>query len=417
MTPGKARCDELIETGCACLREWRLSEAAAAFEAALQLRPDSPIAHYLRGEALFLDRRIDEALASHAAALRHGIDRCDGGRGAAMSGMVPGDFAWMSHMLRGDFESAWQCADDDREQRRRAGITGRDWPRHLRPVWDGRPLSGMHVLVRCHHGLGDTIQFARYLPRLAETAASVQVEAQPELLGLLARLPGIDRLHALSATDDHAAAAFGCDAEIDMTELPHAFRTTLDWVPAGVPYLRPDPGRVVEARRRLGRLGEGLAVGLVWAAGGWKPERSIGLARLDPLADIPGIRLVNLQRGPEYAGWRAAREGPAMAEIFGTGAVADAAATIAALDLVITVDTMTAHLAGALAVPVWTMLHYAADWRWLLDRGDSPWYPTMRLFRQRRPGDWDPVVAEIATALRRRSGSPALNRPGCRGSP
>jgi hypothetical protein len=409
MTPGEARYDELIETGCACLRQWRLPEAATAFEAALQRRPDCPIAHYLRGEALFLDRRIDEALASHAAALQHGIDRCDGGRGAAMSGMVPGDFAWMSHMLRGDFESAWRCADHDREQRRRAGITGRGWPRHLRPVWDGRPLSGMHVLVRCHHGLGDTIQFVRYLPRLAETTASLQVEAQPELLALLAPLPGIDRLHALSSTDDRPAAALGCDAEIDVTELPHAFRTTLESVPAGVPYLRPDPARVVEARQRLGRLGHGLAVGLVWAAGEWKPERSIVLARLAPLADIPGVRLVNLQRGPEYARWRASREGPAMAEVFATGAVADAAATIAALDLVITVDTMAAHLAGALAVPVWTLLNYAGVWRWLLDRRYSPWYPTMRLFRQPRPGDWAPVVAEIAAALRRRAGSGALS--------
>ena len=409
MTPGTARYDELIETGRAGLRDWRLSEATAAFEAALKLRPDCPIAHYLRGEVLFLDRRIDEALASHAAAVRHGIDRCDGGRGAGMSGMVPGDFAWMSHMLRGDFESAWQCADHDREQRRRAGITGRDWPRHLRPVWDGRALAGAHVLVRCHHGLGDTIQFVRYLPRLAEMAASVQLESQPELVPLLARLPGIGRLQALSSADDRPAAAFGCDAEIDVTELPHAFRTTLESVPGGVPYLRPDPDRVAEARRRLDRFEEGVAVGLVWAAGEWKPERSIALSRLAPLADIPGIGLVNLQRSPEYGRWRASREGPAMAEIFDTGAVADAAATIAALDLVITVDTMAAHLAGALAVPVWTMLHYAADWRWLLDRGDSPWYPTMRLFRQPRPGDWDPVVAEIAAALRRRAGSAALS--------
>lgn len=405
MTPVTARYEDPIEAGRAWLRDWRLAEATAAFEAALQLRPNCPIAHYLRGEALFLQRRFDEALASHAAALRCGIDRCGGGRGAAMSGMVPGDFAWMSHMLRGDFESAWQCADREREQRRRAGITGRGWPRHLRPVWDGRPLDGGPVLVRCHHGLGDTIQFLRYLPLLAASAASVQLEAPPELLTLLARLQGIGRLHALSATEDRPVAAFGCDAEIDVTELPHACRTRLESIPGTVPYLQLDPRGVAEARRRLASLGHRLAVGLVWAAGEWKPERSVALARLAPLADIPGIALVNLQRGPEYARWRASRQGPAMAEIFDTDTVADAAATIAALDLVITVDTMAAHLAGALAVPVWTLLHYAADWRWLLDRGDSPWYPTMRLFRQPRPGDWDPVIAEIATALRRRAGS------------
>jgi hypothetical protein len=402
MTPVTAGYDELIEAGVACLREWRLSEATSTFEAALHLRADSPVAHYLRGEALFLARRLDEALAEHAAAVRLGIDRCEGGRGAAMSGMVPGDLAWMSHMLCGDFESAWRCADRDLETRRCTGITGRDWPRHMRPVWDGRTLAGAQVLVRCHHGLGDTIQFARYLPLLAEIAASVQLEAQPELLPLLAGLPGIGRLHALAADQDRPVAAFGCDAETDVTELPHALRTTLETVPAAVPYLRPESSRAGEASRRLAELREGLAVGLVWAAGEWKPERSIALARLAPLSDIPGITLVNLQRGPEYGRWRASSIAPTMVELFDTDSVADAAATIAALDLVVTVDTMVAHLAGAMAVPVWVMLHYAADWRWLLARGDSPWYPTMRLFRQLRPGEWDPVIAEVAGALCRR---------------
>jgi ADP-heptose:LPS heptosyltransferase len=409
MTPVTARYEELIEAGCGFLRSWRLAEAAAAFAAALHLRPECPAAHYLRGEALFLQRRLDEALASHAAALRLGIDRCGGGRGAGMSGMVPGDFAWMSHMLRGDFESAWGCADRDLEARRRSGITGRDWPRHMRPIWDGRPLAGVHVLVRCHHGLGDTIQFARYMPLLAATAASIQLECQPELLPLLAELPGVDRLHPLAPDEDRPITEFRGNAEIDVTELPHALCTTLDTIPAEVPYLRPEPHRVGQAKQRLAGLGEGLAVGLVWAAGGWKPERSIALARLAALSRIRGVRLLNLQRGPEYAHWRAALGAPAMAEVFDTDSVADAAATIAALDLVVTVDTMVAHLAGALGVPVWVMLHYAADWRWLLDRNDSPWYPTMRLFRQPRPGDWEPVVAGIAAALSRRAGSAAID--------
>jgi hypothetical protein len=140
-------------------------------------------------------------------------------------------------------------------------------------------------------------------------------------------------------------------------------------------------------------------VGLVWAAGAWKPERSVGLDRLAPLAAIPGIAIINLQRGPEYRGWRNSLEPLPMIEVFDTDAVADTAATIANLDLVITVDTMVAHLAGALGAPVWLMLHFAADWRWLLDRADSPWYPTMRLFRQSRPGDWDEVVAGVAAAI------------------
>jgi hypothetical protein len=150
-----------------------------------------------------------------------------------------------------------------------------------------------------------------------------------------------------------------------------------------------------------------LRDGLVWAAGGWKAERSIGLAQLSPLAAIPGVTFVNLQRGPEYRNWREAPALLPMIEVFDSDALTDAAATIANLDLVVTVDTMVAHLAGALGVPVWLMLHVAADWRWLLDRCNSPWYPTMRLFRQKRPGDWDTVIAEIAAALAdRAAGSP-----------
>src|SRR3954449_2844666 len=140
-----------LGTGPRLMREQRLAEAVLAFDAALRRCPDDPATHYLRGEALFLQRRLDEALDSHAAAsrlaLREGTDR-----GAAMSGLVPGDFGWMSHMLRGDFESAWRLADADRDRARRAGITGADWPRHMRPVWDGSEPSGADVLVRCYHG-------------------------------------------------------------------------------------------------------------------------------------------------------------------------------------------------------------------------------------------------------------------------
>ena len=141
-----------------------------------------------------------------------------------MSGLVPGDFGWMSHMLRGDFEGAWRLADADRDRRRRAGIIGANWPRHMRPVWDGAELAGARVLVRCYHGFGDTIQFARYLPLLAERAALVRVEAQPELIPLLRNLPRIADLMPLG-TEERPLARFGCDAEIDVTELPHAFRT------------------------------------------------------------------------------------------------------------------------------------------------------------------------------------------------
>jgi hypothetical protein len=393
------------------MAEQRFAEAVAAFDSALRRCPDDPAAHHLRGEALFLQRRLDEALDSHATASvladASGIDR-----GAAMSGLVPGDFGWMSHMLRGDFESAWGLADADRERRRRAGISGADWPRHMRPVWDGTDLTGARVLVRSYHGLGDTIQFARYLPLLAERAAWVCVEAQPELHSILRGVPGIAQLAPLGE-EDNPPARFGCDAEIDVTELPHAFRTRLDTIPAAIPYVSADRVRSAEAAQRLSAMSpERLRVGLVWTAGEWKPERSLSRKRLGRLAAIRGIALVNLQRGSEYRRWREAPASLPMIEVFDTDAIADTAATIANLDLVITVDTMVAHLAGALGVPAWLMLHFGADWRWLLDRSDSPWYPTMRLFRQKHPGDWDGVVAEVATALAAEWPGRSRCRPG-----
>jgi hypothetical protein len=387
-----------LGAGLKLMRKHRLAEAVAAFDTALQLHPDDPATHYLRGEALFLQRRLDEALDSHAAATSF-ANQTRAARGVVMSGLVPGDFGWMSHMLRGDFASAWRLADADRDRRRRAGITGADWPRHMRPVWDGAELAGARVLVRCYHGLGDTLHFARYLPLLAERAALVCVEAQPELIPVLCGLLGMADLVPLGA-EDHPPARFGCDADIDVTELPHVFRTELGTIPAAIPYLSVEPERSAEAARRLSPVSRQLRVGLVWAAGAWKPERSVGLEQLAPFAAIPDVVLVNLQRGPEYRSWREASGLLPMVEVFDSDAIADTAATIANLNLVITVDTMVAHLAGALGAPVWLMLHFAADWRWLFDRSDSPWYPTMRLFRQKRPGDWDAVVAEVAAALR-----------------
>jgi hypothetical protein len=396
---GEQSCAELIAHGRALLAEQRSREAAAVFAAATRLRLDDPAGHYLLGEALFLQRRLDAALACHAVADRLAEGRGTG-RADAMSGMIPGDFGWMSHMLRGDFERAWELADRDRARRQAARITGAGWPRHMRPVWDGRPLAGRRVLVRCYHGLGDTIQFIRYLPLLGRDAACVRVEAQPQLTGLLRPLVGAGNLHALPETEDVACAEFGCDLEIDVTELPHACRTELNTIPANTPYLRPDAARETAAADKLGSLAPRLAVGICWAAGAWRPERSLPFDLVKALAETPGIALVNLQRGPEYLRHRCRFAELPIAEMVETDDIADAAATIAGLDLVISVDTMVAHLAGALAVPTWLVLHYAADWRWLLDRDDSPWYPSMRLFRQERPGEWVPVMAAIASALR-----------------
>ena len=390
--------DDLIAAGREKLCRWHIEDALASFDAALRLCPESGTAHYLRGEAVFLQRRLDEALKCHCMAFSRGFDRDIAARGQAMSGVIPGDFGWMCHMLRGDFERAWRLADRDQALLRRdAAFAAR--PRHTRAVWDGTALNGKRVLVRCYHGLGDTIHFIRYMRLLAQRAASVCIEVQPELQDLLSGMSGIDRVYALSADRDRELRECGCDSEVDVTELPYAFRTTLDTIPAGVPYLWPRPAEMAAARRRLAPLAGRRKVGLCWAAGAWRPERSLDPGELAPLAETPGVAFVSLQRGAAYENWRAAPAGPPIAAELTSDSVSETAAMIANLDLVITVDTMVAHLAGALGVPVWVMLHTAADWRWLLDRDDSPWYPTMRLFRQRARGDWRSVVAEVGAAL------------------
>jgi hypothetical protein len=389
---------DLIAAGRERLWHWRIEDALASLGEASRLCPQAAAAHYLHGEAWFLQRQLDRALQCHERALRCGMDRDIAARGHAMSGVIPGDFGWMCHMLRGDFESAWRLADRDQELLRGGCMDAATLPRHNRAVWDGSALDGLRLLVRCYHGLGDTIHFIRYVPLLANRAVSVSVEAQPQLLDLLSGVPGIDALCRLTEGRDRDCDELGCDSEIDVTELPYAFRTTLDTIPATVPYLQAKPADIAAARRRLAALA-GRRVGLCWAAGDWKPERSLTPAELMPLAAVPDVAFVSLQRGPAYESWRMVRDGPPIAAELTSDSVAETAATIAALDLVITVDTMVAHLAGALGVPVWLMLHAAADWRWLLDRGDNPWYPTMRLFRQSGRGDWRGVVEQVGAAL------------------
>ena len=209
--------------------------------------------------------------------------------------------------------------------------------------------------------------------------------AQAELLPLLQTAPGIDQLLPLhDGTPDVAH-----DVDVEIMELPYFFRTTLATIPADIPYLHVSP-------RKLLADSEQLAVGLVWKAGNWDARRSIPFALLEPLAAVPGVQLYILQADAAASGWR---EG--VGSNPGEFELQEYARIIKRLDLLITVDSMPAHLAGALGVPVWTLLHAEADWRWLLHRQDSPWYPTMRLFRQEWEGEWAGVVAQVITELKK----------------
>lgn len=289
--------------------------------------------------------------------------------------------AWLRHMRRGEWEQAW--AITDAELPLRACRPCADWPRHMQYVWTGAPLANRRVLVRCYHGLGDTLQFIRYMRPLKAIAREVIVWAQPSLLGLLRGVAGIDRLLPLH---DGAPDA-GYDADIEIMELAHFFRTTPATVPAEVPYLRAEP-------MALARRADRPAIGLVWKAGDWNPARSMPFATLMPLAELPDVDWFILQPGAREAGWNGE-----FGRFPGEFGMTDYARAVRAMDLLVTIDSMPAHLAGALGVPVWTLLSTEPDWRWMEGRQDSPWYPTMRLVRQAKAGDWAGVVACVGRML------------------
>lgn len=290
---------------------------------------------------------------------------------------------WMRNMRSGNFEAAWKISDVALKSR--AGKIPWHLPRHFQHFWNGDALAGKRVFVRCYHGLGDTIQFIRYAPLVKAHAASVTVWAQPQLIPILKSMPSIDAL--LPLHDGTPEASFDIDVEI--MELPHIFRTTLDTVPADIPYLN------VEAQTLLPQTNE-LSVGLVWKAGDWDERRSIPFSQLEVLFAIKGIRLSILQAQAKSAGWM---EGCGVYP--GEFNLDEYARIIRGLDLLISVDSMPAHLAGAMGVPVWTLLHAKPDWRWMGRREDSPWYPTMRLFRQERQDDWAPVIERVEAELQK----------------
>ncbi|MCE7032275.1 hypothetical protein LY625_06520 [Lysobacter sp. GX 14042] len=284
-------------------------------------------------------------------------------------------------MRRGEWEQAWQVGD--------AGLPARaarpchHLPRHLQYVWTGAPLEGRRVLVRCYHGLGDTLQFIRYVPLLAQRAAEVAVWAQPGLLPLLAQVPGIDRLLPLHDGD----AEVDYDVDVELMELAHVFRSTPDDLPGRVPYLHAEPHGLPgpDVRPRIG---------LVWRGGDWNPARSMDFRQIAPLAGLPGVRALIVQPQARDAGWDGCT-----GEYPGEFGIPAYASVLSALDLLVTIDSMPAHLGGALGVPTWVLLHHEPDWRWMEGRDDSPWYPGMRLFRQRAAGDWAGVVDQVMAAL------------------
>jgi tetratricopeptide (TPR) repeat protein len=270
--------------------------------------------------------------------------------------------------------------------------------RFERPRWDGSIFSGKRIFVHCEQGLGDTIQFARYLPMVKARGGTVIFEAPKALITIFDNFPGIDRLVEISS---HKKTTEEFDFHAPLLSLPGIFKTTLETIPAEVPYIFADPQKTMLWQESVAK--DYFKVGIVWAGGRLHKKdknRSIGLKQFLPLSRIANVGLYGLQKG---AASEQVEECSNQIQIENYGEkfedFSDTAGFIDNLDLVISVDTAVAHLAGAMRKPVWVLLPFAADWRWMLHREDSPWYPTMRLFRQKQRDRWDDVIQRMANEL------------------
>jgi tetratricopeptide (TPR) repeat protein len=298
----------------------------------------------------------------------------------------------LTQLLLGDFKRGWV------EHEWRLKCTSLSRPQDFgQPRWRGEPLDGCTILLHPEQGLGDVLQFVRYAPMVAARGGRVVLQCQRELQQLLTGVPGI----SLVISRGQQLPSF--NLECPLLSLPFVFGTTLDSIPADVPYLFADPALSNLWQHKLGGI-TGRKVGLVWA--GSKTHRndrnrSIAASQLAALAAIPGVCFVSLQKDATPEQIAELNLGPKLIDhTADLHDFADTAGLIANLDLVISVDTSVAHLAGGMGKPVWLLLPFDPDWRWLLDREDSPWYPTMRLFRQREAENWSDVIARIADALR-----------------
>jgi Flp pilus assembly protein TadD len=446
LEPGAA--DALSELGTCLMELDRIGEAEAAFRRAISLKPDWADAHNRLAGLLGATGRHNEAVeaAHRAIALNPEASESHNNLGASLISLGRYDDAqtaietalrldtkrpeaWSNlaslRKAQGDLDGALEAYDRAIELRSDLAAEAR-WNRSLvrllkgdlaggfeefqwirqsplypqapvyrQPQWDGANLEGRRIVLWAEQGLGDTIQFARYAPLVAQRGGRVHIVCAESLKTLLQTVPSVERVcgegEALPDFDVHCA----------MLLLPQIFRTTLNSIPAEVPYLSADPRKVESWRSRVNAEDGLLKAGVAWAGSPAHRDdraRSCAADELFPLTQVTGVRLFSLQKGS------AARQGSqfrlAITDLtHDLHDFADTAALIANLDLVITVDTAVAHLAGAMAKPVWLMLPWVPDWRWMMGRSDSPWYPTARLFRQPAAGDWKTVIGSVARAL------------------
>ena len=368
----------LNNLGNALLAQQQYAEAIACFRDGLRRAPANPGIHLNLGNALRASGRVGEAIQSLRQALELQPDFAEAHWDLAFALLLQGDFT------QGFQEYEWRWRRPDFPRRRFAS-----------PLWLGEDLAGRTLLVHTEQGAGDAIQFVRFLGGLAERGARVLLECPPSLAELFESAPGAPRVVP------RGDALPECDFHLPLLSLPQRLGITLDTIPARTPYLRPPASRCAVLPN--GPRDTRLKVGLVWRGNPQHQndrQRSLPLASLEPLFAVPDVAFYNLQvaPGPQFVGEAASQ--PTLIPLEGLlRDFAGTASVVVQLDLVIAADTSVAHLAGALGRPAWVLLPFAPDWRWLLARADSPWYPTLRLFRQPAPGDWAAVVRCVRDAL------------------
>lgn len=402
--------------------EGRLDEAERVFRRAIEQSPNLPELRNNLGAVLISQNRLEEAMAELARVLDRDPKSATAINNSSvalltanqpdqaiqqLSAGIAGNsmdaelhyHRGLAYLLQGKLAEGFA----DYEWRWQTHLYKAPRDRLCYPAWTGDQLQGRTLLVHAEQGLGDTIQFCRYLPKLRELAGSngkIVFECQPELIELLSSLQGIDSLVARSPTIPNA------DVQIPLLSLPKLFGTTLSSIPADIPYLLPDQEHVQKwtalQATQVPQAGQRKRIGIVWAGNKAHSNDRFRSATPEIFADLahsPAFQLISLQRERSPEQIRAEDELGITNISAALLNFADTAAALNELDLLITVDTSVAHLAGALGKPVWVLLAHSPDWRWMLHRADSPWYPTVRLFRQTSPGDWQGISAQIHTAL------------------
>lgn len=375
--------DVLYNRGSALRELARYDEALESYDRALAVKPDHAEALCNRGNTLLELNRHEEALQSYDRALVIDSDSADVHMNRAIAWLTMGDFrrGWPEHEWR------WKYA-------------GRSLPPIAKPLWDGEPLNGRTILLHWEQGLGDTLQFVRYARLLQRQGARVVVYCQAPLKRLLQRCDGIDQLVA------HGEPLPDYDVWTPMLSLHGLLPMDIESIPGECGYLTADPALVAHWKTRLAAF-PGFRIAIAWQGNRGHQgdrQRSIPLEFFGQLARVPGVRLISLQAGSgaeDPAETDGSFEVIRFADLDTTnGPFMDTAAILRNVDLTICCDTSVLHLAGALGVPVWLAQMFSSDWRWLLDRDDSPWYPSLRLFRQKSLGDWDEVFQRMAGAIR-----------------